>query len=85
MILWHDLAAAGVNILAASSPLYPISTSKRDKRAVQYNISDTSMAHASAAAAYVKSFHPNMSLAMIKSALMTTGKVCSASLPYFSI
>jgi len=41
--------------------------------------------HAAAAAAYVKSFHPNWSPAMIKSALMTTGEVCSASLRYFSI
>lgn len=29
--------------------------------------------HATAAAAYVKSFHPNWSPAMIKFALMTTG------------
>ena len=63
-------------MVAAWSPIDPISSVKGDKRKVQYNvISGTSMAcpHATAAAAYVKSFHPNWSPAMIKSALMTTG------------
>ncbi|KAH1211921.1 Cucumisin [Glycine max] len=78
-----DLAAPGVNILAAWSPVYTISEFKGDKRAVQYNIeSGTSMAcpHVSAAAAYVKSFHPNWSPAMIKSALMTTATPMSPTL-----
>ncbi|CAJ1970960.1 unnamed protein product [Sphenostylis stenocarpa] len=78
-----DVAAPGVNILAAWSPLYPISTFEGDKRAVHYNIeSGTSMAcpHAAAAAAYVKSFHPNWSPAMIKSALMTTATPMSPTL-----
>ncbi|XP_020202260.1 cucumisin [Cajanus cajan] len=70
-----DIAAPGVEVIAAWSPVSPISDVKGDKRKVQYNvISGTSMAcpHASAAAAYIKSFHPNWSPAMIKSALMTT-------------
>ncbi|KAK7300781.1 hypothetical protein RJT34_11631 [Clitoria ternatea] len=78
-----DLAAPGVNILAAYSPLNPISDFKGDKRALVYNVlSGTSMAcpHASAAAAYVKSFHPSWSPAMIKSALMTTATPMNPSL-----
>ncbi|TKY56806.1 Cucumisin protein [Spatholobus suberectus] len=70
-----DIAAPGVEVIAAWSPIDPISSVKGDKRTVQYNvISGTSMAcpHATATAAYIKSFHPNWSPAMIKSALMTT-------------
>ena len=72
-----DLAAPGTNILAAWPPYVPVSgDSDGDNRGLAYNIlSGTSMAcpHASAAAAYVKSFHPTWSPAAIKSALMTTG------------
>ncbi|XP_061353096.1 cucumisin-like [Gastrolobium bilobum] len=82
-ILKPDLAAPGVNIIAAYSPMNPISDVEGDKRLVNYNvISGTSMAcpHAAGAAVYVKSFHPNWSAAMIKSALMTTGTPMSAAL-----
>lgn len=67
--LWlqPDLTAPGVDILAAWSPV---------ETPVPYNIiSGTSMAcpHATAAAAFVKSFNPTWSPSAIKSALMTTG------------
>ncbi|WVY90485.1 hypothetical protein V8G54_035999 [Vigna mungo] len=78
-----DIAAPGVEVIAAWSPIDPISDVKGDKRKVLYNvISGTSMAcpHATAAAAYVKSFHPNWSPAMIKSALMTTAIPMSRTL-----
>ncbi|KAK7372435.1 hypothetical protein VNO80_05813 [Phaseolus coccineus] len=78
-----DIAAPGVEVIAAWSPIDPISSVKGDKRKVKYNvISGTSMAcpHATAAAAYVKSFHPNWSPAMIKSALMTTATPMSRTL-----
>ncbi|BAT81171.1 hypothetical protein VIGAN_03084100 [Vigna angularis var. angularis] len=74
-ILKPDIAAPGVQILAAWSPITPISRVKGDKRVSNFSIiSGTSMAcpHVTAAAAYVKSFHPNWSPAAIKSALMTT-------------
>ncbi|XP_057439870.1 cucumisin-like [Lotus japonicus] len=82
-ILKPDIAAPGVTVLAAWSPLNPISGVEGDKRKPPYNaISGTSMAcpHAAAAAAYVKSFHPNWSPAMIKSALMTTATPMSSAL-----
>ncbi|RVX13628.1 Cucumisin [Vitis vinifera] len=72
-----DLTAPGVHILAAWSPISPISQMSGDNRVAQYNIlSGTSMAcpHATGAAAYIKSFHPTWSPAAIKSALMTTEK-----------
>ena len=71
-----DLTAPGVHILAAWSPISPISKVPGDNRIAKYNIeSGTSMAcpHATGAAAYIKSFHPTWSPAAIKSALMTTG------------
>ncbi|RDX79323.1 hypothetical protein CR513_40266, partial [Mucuna pruriens] len=75
-LLKPDLAAPGVDILAAWPPNSPISGVKGDSRMSNYNIqSGTSMAcpHVTAAAAYVKTFHPTWSPAAIKSALMTTG------------
>lgn len=77
MYLQPDIAAPGVDILAAWSSVAPVSRVKSDNRRVPYNIiSGTSMAcpHASGIAAYVKSFHPSWSPAAIKSAIMTTGK-----------
>ncbi|XP_010543901.1 PREDICTED: subtilisin-like protease SBT4.15 [Tarenaya hassleriana] len=89
-ILKPDLSAPGLNILAAYSKFASITGYPDDKRQTLYSIlSGTSMAcpHATAAAAYVKSFHPNWSPAAIKSALMTTAKpmrvkgkdICNAS------
>jgi hypothetical protein len=69
--LQPDLSAPGIDILAAWSPLSLVAG-----RTVAYSIdSGTSMAcpHATGAAAYVKSFHPDWSPAMIMSALITTG------------
>ncbi|XP_052207270.1 cucumisin-like [Diospyros lotus] len=74
-ILKPDIAAPGVDILAAWSQASPVTRVKEDRRRVTYNIlSGTSMAcpHASALAAYIKSFHPSWSPAAIKSAMMTT-------------
>ncbi|CAI0447397.1 unnamed protein product [Linum tenue] len=74
-ILKPDLTAPGVDILAAWSQATTVTGLPGDNRVVPYNIiSGTSMScpHASAAAAYVKSFHPTWSPAAIKSALMTT-------------
>ncbi|KAG2730404.1 hypothetical protein I3760_01G290100 [Carya illinoinensis] len=81
-----DLAAPGLNILAAWSPISPISGIEGDNRKLSFNIlSGTSMAcpHATGAAAYVKSLHPKWSPAAIKSALMTTeSKAPNPSLIY---
>ncbi|KAJ9684403.1 hypothetical protein PVL29_016723 [Vitis rotundifolia] len=80
-LLKPDLTAPGVHILAAWSPIAPISKVPGDNRIAEYNIvSGTSMAcpHATGAAAYIKSFHPTWSPAAIKSALMTTATPMSA-------
>ncbi|KAJ9557724.1 hypothetical protein OSB04_012338 [Centaurea solstitialis] len=82
-ILKPDLTAPGVRILAAWSPLSPISEAKGDHRALPFNmISGTSMAcpHVSGIAAYIKSFNPTWSPATIKSALMTTASLMSAQI-----
>ncbi|XP_027349959.1 subtilisin-like protease SBT4.15 [Abrus precatorius] len=74
-ILKPDLVAPGVDIVAAYSKLSTLTGYNEDDRYDVFNImSGTSMAcpHATAAAAYVKSFHPDWSPAAIKSALMTT-------------
>ncbi|XP_042487273.1 subtilisin-like protease SBT4.4 [Macadamia integrifolia] len=74
-ILKPDISAPGVDILAAFSPLRSPSNTPTDVRKAKYSIlSGTSMScpHATGAAAYVKSFHPNWSPSAIKSALMTT-------------
>ncbi|GFQ05644.1 cucumisin [Phtheirospermum japonicum] len=75
-ILKPDVAAPGTDILAAYSPAARPSLNI-DKRSVNFIIiSGTSMAcpHVTGAAAYVKTFHPNLSPSAIKSALMTTAK-----------
>ncbi|GLT89955.1 hypothetical protein SLE2022_079120 [Rubroshorea leprosula] len=74
-ILKPDVVAPGLNILAAYTTLTSLTGDPSDNRRPGYNIiSGTSMSnpHAIAAAAYVKSFHPDWSPAAIKSALMTT-------------
>ncbi|KAK9727173.1 hypothetical protein RND81_05G263300 [Saponaria officinalis] len=81
-ILKPDISAPGVDILAAYSPLAPISEYGDDTRSVTYNVlSGTSMAcpHVAGAAAYLKSVHPDWSPATIKSALMTTADEMSPS------
>ncbi|XP_034221169.1 subtilisin-like protease SBT4.3 [Prunus dulcis] len=73
-IIKPDISAPGVEILAAYSPNASISI-RQDMRRVKYNImTGTSMAcpHATAVAAYVKTFHPDWSPAAIKSSIMTT-------------
>ncbi|CAI0447407.1 unnamed protein product [Linum tenue] len=79
-ILKPDIAAPGVDILAAYSRGKTVTGIEGDKRVVSYNIlSGTSMAcpHATGAAALVKSFHPNWSPAALRSALMTTASPVS--------
>ncbi|KAK4774380.1 hypothetical protein SAY86_009315 [Trapa natans] len=74
-ILKPDLSAPGVDILAGWTMAASITGVPGDNRFSPFNIiSGTSMAcpHASAAAAYIKSFNPTWSPAAIKSALMTT-------------
>ncbi|KAL4342220.1 hypothetical protein GQ457_08G018390 [Hibiscus cannabinus] len=76
-ILKPDITAPGLNVLGAYTELTSITGESTDRRYSAFNfMSGTSMSspHASAAAAYVKSFHPDWSPAAIKSALMTTGK-----------
>uniref|UniRef100_A0A0A0KNZ5 Cucumisin n=1 Tax=Cucumis sativus TaxID=3659 RepID=A0A0A0KNZ5_CUCSA len=82
-ILKPDLTAPGVQILAAWSPIAPVSSGVIDSRTTLYNIiSGTSMScpHVTAAAVYVKTFHPTWSPAAIQSALMTTATPLSAVL-----
>ncbi|XP_031286385.1 subtilisin-like protease SBT4.3 isoform X1 [Pistacia vera] len=74
-ILKPDISAPGVDILAAFSPIAPLTADVEDKRQVKFNIlSGTSMAcpHAAGVAAYVKTFNPTWSPSAIKSAIMTT-------------
>ncbi|KAK1261813.1 Xylem serine proteinase 1 [Acorus gramineus] len=77
-ILKPDLVAPGLDVLAAYPDAQSVTRYPEDDRHAKYIIqSGTSMAapHATAAAAYVKSFHPTWSPAAIKSALITTAKV----------
>lgn len=72
-----DIAAPGLDILAAYTPLKSLTGLKGDTQHSKFTLmSGTSMAcpHVGGAAAYVKSFHPDWSPAAIKSAIMTTGK-----------
>ncbi|KAK9050275.1 hypothetical protein SSX86_030755 [Deinandra increscens subsp. villosa] len=82
-IIKPDVIAPGVEILAAFSPIASPSGVTWDHNSVKFSInSGTSMAcpHVTAAAALVKSFHPEWSPSAIKSALMTTAWELSASL-----
>ncbi|XP_038995026.1 cucumisin-like [Hibiscus syriacus] len=82
-ILKPDLTAPGVDVLAAWSGVSSVSEVKEDNRLVPFNIvSGTSMAcpHVSAAAAYIKSFHPTWSPSALKSALMTTASPMSSGI-----
>ncbi|KAG2400898.1 Subtilisin-like protease [Vigna angularis] len=77
-ILKPDLAAPGVNILAAWTNAVGPSGLESDTRRSEFNIlSGTSMAcpHVSGAAALLKSAHPDWSPAAIRSAMMTTATV----------
>ncbi|KMT05160.1 hypothetical protein BVRB_7g173080 [Beta vulgaris subsp. vulgaris] len=81
-ILKPDIAAPGVEILAAFSPVGALSESVDDPRSVNYSIlSGTSMScpHVAGAAAYLKSLHPDWSPSAIKSALMTTARPMTPS------
>ncbi|XP_050126190.1 subtilisin-like protease SBT4.6 [Malus sylvestris] len=74
-IIKPDIIAPGVDILAAYSPVAPLTESVEDRRHVKYSfLSGTSMScpHAAGVAAYIKTFHPNWSPAAIKSSIMTT-------------
>lgn len=75
--LQPDISAPGVEILAAFSPEISPSSSVYDTRRVKYSVlSGTSMScpHVTGVAAYIRTFHPQWSPSMIKSAIMTTGK-----------
>ncbi|KAK9734762.1 hypothetical protein RND81_04G161700 [Saponaria officinalis] len=79
-ILKPDITAPGVDILAAYSPIAPMSGFSEDKRKVTYNVlSGTSMScpHVTGVAAYLKSLHPDWSPAAIRSSLMTTANPMS--------
>ncbi|KAK8594670.1 hypothetical protein V6N13_015590 [Hibiscus sabdariffa] len=74
-LLKPDIAAPGVNILAAWSLASSPTKFPFDHRLVQYNLnSGTSMAcpHVSGVAALLRAAHPDWSVSAIKSALMTT-------------
>ncbi|KAM1049356.1 hypothetical protein ACFX2C_028467 [Malus domestica] len=76
-IIKPDITAPGVDILAAYSPVAPVTESFEDRRHVKYSfLSGTSMScpHAAGVAAYIKTFHPNWSPAAIKSSIMTTAR-----------
>ncbi|XP_044482079.1 subtilisin-like protease SBT4.3 [Mangifera indica] len=82
-ILKPDISAPGVDILAAFSPVAPLTEDEEDKRQAKFNIvSGTSMAcpHVAGVAAYVKTFHPTWSPSAIKSAIMTTARPMNDSI-----
>ncbi|XP_013713651.2 subtilisin-like protease SBT4.12 [Brassica napus] len=81
-ILKPDISAPGVEILAAFSPEVSPSSSVYDTRRVKYSVlSGTSMScpHVTGVAAYIRTFHPQWSPSMIKSAIMTTAWPMNAS------
>ncbi|XWS77132.1 hypothetical protein CRYUN_Cryun01aG0235800 [Craigia yunnanensis] len=76
-LLKPDIAAPGVDILAAYTLMKSLTGLKGDTQHSKFTLlSGTSMAcpHAAGVAAYIKSFHPTWTPAAIKSAIMTTGK-----------
>lgn len=76
-LLKPDIAAPGVDILAAYTTLRTLTGLKGDTQYSKFTLkSGTSMAcpHVAGVAAYVKSFHRNWTEAAIKSAIMTTAK-----------
>lgn len=77
-ILKPDIAAPGVNILAAWTPVSPPSDMPRDRRVVNFNMaSGTSMScpHVSGIVSLLRALHPSWSPAAIRSALVTTASV----------
>ncbi|KAF5466901.1 hypothetical protein F2P56_016783 [Juglans regia] len=79
-LLKPDIAAPGVDILAAYTLMKSLTGLKGDTQFSEFSImSGTSMAcpHVAGVAAYVKSFHPNWTPAAIKSAILTTAKPMS--------
>ncbi|XP_013618771.1 PREDICTED: cucumisin-like isoform X1 [Brassica oleracea var. oleracea] len=81
-ILKPDISAPGVEILAAFSPEVSPSSSVYDTRRVKYSVlSGTSMScpHVTGVAAYIRTFHPQWSPSMVKSAIMTTAWPMNAS------
>ncbi|CAA0841641.1 subtilase family protein [Striga hermonthica] len=77
-ILKPDIAAPGLNILAAWSKASGPSMVREDKRVVKYNIiSGTSMScpHVGGVLALLKAVHPDWSSAALRSALMTSARV----------
>ncbi|XP_044503882.1 subtilisin-like protease SBT4.14 [Mangifera indica] len=86
-ILKPDIAAPGVDILAAYTPLKSLTGLEGDTQFSKFTImSGTSMAcpHVSGAAAYVKSFHPSWSPAAIKSAILTSATPMSRRMDRFA-
>ncbi|KAF6165587.1 hypothetical protein GIB67_029918 [Kingdonia uniflora] len=77
-ILKPDITAPGVSILAAIMPENETGTIPPGNKPSKFGLrTGTSMAcpHVSGAAAFLKSLHPGWTPSMIKSALMTTGKI----------
>ncbi|KAH9604066.1 hypothetical protein KSS87_010407, partial [Heliosperma pusillum] len=80
-LLKPDIAAPGIDILAAYTPLRSLTGLKGDTQHSKFNLlSGTSMAcpHVAGVAAYVKSFHPKWSPAAIRSAIITTARPMSS-------
>lgn len=76
-----DIAAPGIDILAAYTPLRTLTGLDGDHQHSKFTLmSGTSMAcpHVAGVAAYVKSFHPNWSPAAIRSAIITTGMIMAS-------
>ncbi|XP_044502401.1 subtilisin-like protease SBT4.14 [Mangifera indica] len=86
-ILKPDIAAPGVDILAAYTPLRSLTGLKGDTQFSKFTImSGTSMAcpHVAGVAAYVKSFRPSWSPAAIKSAVLTSATPMSRRMDRFA-